>query len=61
MTWKDKTAKNSRQSRMRESKYRTKSTLARKSMYLIVILPEKPMYYVEDIKDPEDQMEIHEW
>eukprot|EP00924_Labyrinthula_sp_SR-Ha-C_P006632 maker-scaffold_29-snap-gene-0.52-mRNA-1 protein AED:0.00 eAED:0.00 QI:145/1/1/1/1/1/2/431/265 len=59
MSWKDKTKQNSRQSQMRESLYKTKHSLGSKSMYLAVILPEKPAYYVED---PEyDKDEISEW
>lgn len=46
---------------MRSSLYHSKSTRANKSMYLIVVLPEKENYYVENYDDPEERDEIHEW
>ena len=30
-------------------------------MYLIVVLPDKPEYYIEDFDDLEEREEIYEW
>lgn len=42
--------------------YETKTSLrANKNLYHIVVLPEKPEYYVENMEDPEELEEIYEW
>eukprot|EP00924_Labyrinthula_sp_SR-Ha-C_P006627 maker-scaffold_29-snap-gene-0.48-mRNA-1 protein AED:0.23 eAED:0.23 QI:118/1/1/1/0/0/3/208/261 len=58
MSWKDRKGQ-SRNSHVRESVMNSKSSLLTRSMYLAVVLPEKPLYYVEDPN--QDEMDINEW
>lgn len=58
--WKEK-RKNSRQQRMRTSLENTKEHLKNRSLYHVVVLPEKPKYYIENMEDPEELAEVHDW
>ena len=60
MTWKEKTVQHSRHSTLHSSLLTSKNTRAN-NMYLLVVLPDKPMYYIEDYNDPEERNEVHEW
>lgn len=50
--------------KVEQSKYSKKSGSVvsnTKSMYIMVVLPEKPRFYVEDLENKDDVLEMHEW
>lgn len=57
----ERTKNNSRKQRMRTSITDSKSSRVVKNTYHCVNVPDKAMYYVENMEDPDEAFEVYDW
>lgn len=61
MKYLERTKENSKKTKMRSSITNSKDRRNVKSLYQIIVLPDKPAYYVEDMEDPDELIDVKDW